>query len=153
LPIVSPIDGTTADDATYSFIGTEDYGFNVSAPGSLYAGSTASEMAHLFHNTLGILSYCDLATSTTSSCNHIIGAGVYNPGLFNLRNGLGYYWSSTDYAPDTSQAWGFGFGRGEQSHCNKDIDACNADAWAVHDGDVGSPVQSLLRCGCSVAAS
>lgn len=53
LPKNDPIDGTTADDANISYIGTEDFGYNVSAPGTLYAGSTASEMAHLFYNTLG----------------------------------------------------------------------------------------------------
>jgi hypothetical protein len=45
LPDTNPVDGTTADDAIISFIGTEDRGYNISAPGTLYAGSKASEMA------------------------------------------------------------------------------------------------------------
>ena len=76
LPVVNPIDGTTADDQDISYIGTEDRGYNDSAPGTLYAGSTASEMAYMFYNTLGNLSWCDPATSTVSSCS---GPQVTNP--------------------------------------------------------------------------
>lgn len=59
LPTVSPVDGTTANDANVSCSGTEDRGANMSAPGTVYAGSTASEMAHLFYNTLGDKSICN----------------------------------------------------------------------------------------------
>jgi len=38
-----------------SFDGTTDRAYNISAPGTAYVGSTASEMAHLFFNTLGNL--------------------------------------------------------------------------------------------------
>lgn len=48
LPTISPIDGTTTKDANVSYIGTQDQGSNVGAPGTLYSGSTASEMAHMF---------------------------------------------------------------------------------------------------------
>ncbi len=68
LPDTNPVDGTSADDAT-SNIGTEDRGYNISAPGTLYAGSIASEMAHLLYNTLGNLGYCDPSTSTVSICS------------------------------------------------------------------------------------
>jgi len=59
LPDTNSVDGTTADDFILSYTGTEDRGFNVSAPSTPYAGSTASEMAHLYYNTLGNLGYCD----------------------------------------------------------------------------------------------
>lgn len=47
-----PIDGTTADDLTQANDGGEDYGYNVSTSGTAYEGGKASEMAHLFYNTL-----------------------------------------------------------------------------------------------------
>ena len=52
LPTVSPINGVSFNVGT-AFDGTKDSGSNISAPGTIYAGSTASEMAHLFYNSLG----------------------------------------------------------------------------------------------------
>lgn len=70
LPNTNPIDNTTDDDINGSFIGTEDRGQNVSSPGTLYEGSTASEMAHLFFNTLSNLAFCDSTTATVDLCNN-----------------------------------------------------------------------------------
>jgi hypothetical protein len=136
LPTVSPVDGTTADDANVSYIGTEDRGYNISAPGTLYAGSTASEMAHMFHNTLGDKGYCNPATSTVSTCSGPqAGYGLSNSGPFsNLLPDL-RYWSATEYAPSTSFAWFFSFTNGEQRGVVK---ADTYIAWAVHSGDVGA---------------
>lgn len=143
LPITNPVDGTTADDdSTYAYNGTEDRGYNVSAPGTLYAGSTASEMAHMYYNTLGNKGHCDPATSTVSACGVQSGWGLTNTADF--RNVKGYtYWSATKYAnnihtsPD--QRWLFDFGYGLQ-YSNREPNAFFA--WAVHSGDVGatSPV-------------
>jgi hypothetical protein len=137
LPTTNPIDGTTADDATLSYIGTEDRGYNVSAPGTFYAGSTASEMAYMFYNTLGNLAYCDPATSTVSSCSGLqTGWGLTNTGPFsNVQSN--FYWSATEYAPSTSLAWYFDTYIGYQDGTNKPY---NLYAWAVHTGDVGASV-------------
>jgi hypothetical protein len=138
LPDTNPIDGTTADDATYSYIGTEDRGYNMSAPGTLYAGSTASEMAHLFYNTLGNLAYCDPGTSTT--CSHQSGWGLSNTGPFsNIQSAR--YWSATEYAPNTDYAWIFGMDGGGQNGHNKTL---NYYAWAVHSGTVGAAVGAAV---------
>jgi hypothetical protein len=134
LPTVSPVDGTTADDGNTSYIGTEDRGHNVSAPGTLYAGSTASEMAHLFYNTLGDKSSCNPATSTVSSCVAQAGYGLTNTGPFSNVPSLPY-WSATEYAPATILAWYFSASFGGQYEGNKPD---NAYAWAVHSGDVGA---------------
>jgi hypothetical protein len=94
---------------------TFNYGsYNVSAPGTMYAGSTGSEMAHLFYNTLGDLGYCDPSTSTVSSCSGPqSGWGLSNTGPFsNVQYGT--YWSATENAPNTALAWSFGFGNGGQ---------------------------------------
>ena len=143
LPETNPIDGTTADDDYVSYIGSEDRGFNVSAPGTLYAGSTASEMAHLFYNTLGNLGYCDPATSSTQNCSGPqAGWGLSNTGPFsNIQDRN--YWSGTEayiqQATYEINAWTFNFETGDQfvaaTH-SYDI----LRAWAVHDGDVGTAI-------------
>ena len=140
LPTVSPIDGDTADDLlTASNIGTEDRGYNISAPDTLYAGSTASEMAHLFYNTLGNKAYCNPITSTVSSCSGPqAGLGLSNDGPFsNIQSD---YWSATEFAPATVHAWGFYFGVGVQEFYDK---AWDLSAWAVHEGDVGVAVSNV----------
>lgn len=136
LPDTNPIDGTTADDLEVSNNGTEDRGYNVSAPGTLYAGSMASEMAYLFYNTLGNLGYCDPALSTISSCSGPqVGSGLTNTGPFsNIQSE--WYWSATDFAPVIGNAWafnmdlGFNGDGGDKTH--------NFYAWAVHSGDVSA---------------
>jgi hypothetical protein len=142
LPDTNPVDGTTVDDANVSYIGTEDLGYNVSAPGTLYAGSTASEMSHLFYNTLGNLGYCDPGLSTVSRCSGPqSGWGLTNTGPFsNLQSN--YYWSATEYAPNTSLAWFFYMGYGGQDGTSK---AISSYAWAVHSGDVSAvPVPAAV---------
>lgn len=140
LPTTNPIDGTTLNDNVISYIGTEDRGYNVSAPGTLYAGSTASEMAHLFYNTLGNKAYCDPATSTVSSCSGPQpGWGLTNTGPFSNVPVVGNvsYWSDTEYALDASNAWAFSFKDGSQSGTGT-TKIVGYKAWAVHSGDVGA---------------
>lgn len=136
LPVVHPIDGTTADDMDLSYIGTEDRGYNVSAPGTLYAGSTASEMAYMFYNTLGNLAWCDPGTSTVSSCSGPqAGWGLTNTGPFsNLQSNP--YWSNTTCYSNL-RAWDFHFDAGNQG-CSSKTYPGPIYAWAVHDGDVGA---------------
>ena len=140
LPTVSPIDGTTADDENRSYIGTEDIGYNLSAPGTYYAGSMASEMAYLFYNTLGDKGYCDPTTSTVSTCSGPqAGWGLSNTGpFFNVQSDD--YWSATERVPSTLGAWRFDFLYGRQ---NYDFKGFGYYAWAVHDGDVGVAQSSV----------
>ena len=67
LPTVNPVNGSSFNYAL-SYNGSTDYGYNVSEQGTAFAGSTGSEMAHLFYNTLNNKGYCDPALSTVSSC-------------------------------------------------------------------------------------
>ena len=41
----------------HGYDGSSDVGYNVSAPGTVYEGSTGSEMAYMFYNNLGNLAY------------------------------------------------------------------------------------------------
>lgn len=143
LPTTNPVDGTTADDADYSYIGTEDRGFNVSAPGTLFAGSTASEMAYMFYNTLGNLADCDPITSTVSSCSAQSGSGLSNTGPFAFLQSYGY-WSATGDVHYTGWKWVMNMNRGYQTSTP---DTNGLYGWAVHDGDVGAAVVAPIPAG------
>ncbi|MCP4279881.1 MAG: DUF1566 domain-containing protein, partial [Alteromonas sp.] len=45
------------------------------------------------------------------------------------------YWSGTEYAPETRDAWHFSTGNGNQYNYNK---GNGLYAWAVRDGDIGA---------------
>lgn len=95
-----------------------DYGYNI---------TTHSEMSHMFYVTLG-----DKALYSTSGA-YQLGFGLSNTGPFtNVQSG--FYWSATEYAPDTSVAWLFNFNLGNQPSYDKTYDLY---AWAVKSGDVG----------------
>jgi len=115
----------------WSYDGSTDQGYNISAPISVYPFSTGSELAFLFHNSLGNIGQRDID-------------GNYNPdgewGLKNLGPFLNLnaaaYWSFTEYAPDTNNAWMFDLYDAYQYHSSKSNP--NYYAWAVHDGDIGA---------------
>ncbi|NND36623.1 MAG: DUF1566 domain-containing protein [Gammaproteobacteria bacterium] len=145
LPITKPIDFSTSDDANYSYNGIEDRGYNVGAPGTGYAGnSTASEMSHMSHYTLGNLGYCDPVASSLTYCSPLqTGWGITNTGPFdNIKTSD--YWSATDYTPVDGSAWLFNFRFGDQDGVNKLV---NRYAWAVHPGDVGTPTAHYVGDG------
>lgn len=150
LPDTNPVDGGVYDYVTQED-GTSDKGYNISAPGTLYAGSTGSELAHMFYNTLGNIGYYDR-----------LGAGrrcsppdycLSNTGPFSIPNasdstfGNVPFWSATEYHgptdyPTHPDAWSFSFDYGYQGFSgNLNF---NEYAWAVHDGDMGSAVVPTL---------
>lgn len=133
LPTVNPVDGTTDDDLTFAYDGSEDRGYNVSAPGTLYAGSTASEMAHLFYNTLGDRAYYSTLGVLQA------GYGLINTGPFsNLPSSNTSYWSGTSRT--AYFMWAFS-ANGLQEPLNYIYPFY---AWAVHDGDVGAAIPSSV---------
>jgi hypothetical protein len=101
----------------YAFNGT-NCGYNVSL--------STSEMAHMFHSTLGNLAYYNSSGSGTH-----LGWGLTNTGPFSNLQPY-FYWSGTEYAPDPNDAWDFTFYDGAQGYSSK---AILAYAWAVTDGD------------------
>jgi hypothetical protein len=128
LPQTGPVDGVAIDYAQ-SNDGSTDNGFNISAPGSAYPGSTGSELAYMFYNTLGNLGRLDLSGNTQA------GYGLVNTGPFsNLHADL--YWSGARYAL-TSSAWDFNFIGGFQG---SNLQTSTFYAWLVHDGDVGAAI-------------
>ena len=83
LPTVSPVNGSSLN---YNFTndGSTDYGFNISKPGTTFAGSTGSEMAYMYYNNLGnpalitpagVFSGCYVSASNTCLDN----VGLFSP--------------------------------------------------------------------------
>lgn len=140
LPNLNPIDGITWNNVI-SVEGARDAGFNISAPGTPYAGSTASELAYMFHQNLGNLSmFATDGTQTSCGYNIYIGGGgscLEHTGPFaNLK--AGSYWTGVEYGYDTTQAWEFRTDAGMQGAGYKEHPLNTFYAWAVRDGDVAA---------------
>lgn len=82
LPGALPVNGSEyMGELTYN--GTTDHGYNIT--------STQSELAHLYHVSLGNLSYCE--PSSGSTCIEQEGWELYNTGPF-LNFDRNLYWTS-----------------------------------------------------------
>lgn len=135
LPQTTPVNGS-AYDYNWSNNGSTDQGWNISAPGSAYPGSRASEMAYLFYYELGNSGEHALDGSTSSNY------GLSKKGVFEelINSGSNSYWSG--YDGTAGQVFQFSTGSGYQ--------ATAAPTWglfaiAVHPGNVSSvPVPSAI---------
>jgi hypothetical protein len=136
LPTVSPVNRTAFNfnngSATVGPGGNFDQGYNISAPGSAYPGSTGSELAYMFYQNLsnpgfytpaGTLSWCNI----TYPC-----LGNTSP-FVNLQPGM--YWSGTEYPLYSGYAMDFTMYDGHQYMHYKTFEAY---AWAVRPGDVAA---------------
>ena len=136
LPKINPVNGVeyVVDERGY-YDGTSDKGWNISAPGTAYAGSTGSELAHMYHNTLGNLSYYDTSGSSPQP-----GWGPTNTGPFDFSNiypTSQRFWAASDYALASNLAWYFDMQSGGQFYEGKTTVKW---VWPVHDGDVGTAI-------------
>lgn len=133
LPTVTDT-GTAGCNWAYS--GT-DCGYNVD--------TATGEMAHLYYDELGNKAYYDTAGNGPQA-----GWGLTNVGPFtNLQPD--YYWSGTEYAPDTDLAWLFYFSTGLQDAGYKHYDFY---ALAVRPGQRSTSVPepaTLLLLGSGLA--
>jgi len=152
LPTVEPLNGTSfVLTSPGTFNGTKDKGFNISAPGTLYEYSPASELAYMFYVNLGNLAYYGLdATDFTDPPQP--GWGLTNKGPFaNLQPAT--YWTGTVY-PIPDWAFRFDFNLGQQLG-DDTTNALNVfGAWAVRDGDVATVPEpmSIGLVGTAVAS-
>ena len=103
----------------FGYDGTTTAGYNI----------TNSEMGHLFYTELGNLG--DYAIDGT---NPQPGWGLTNTGDFQNLS-ASWYWSGTEYATNTDNAWVFGFIQGIQGEGNK---GSGLYALAVRSGDVAA---------------
>ncbi len=151
LPTIHPLDGV-ALNSTGSNTGQSDNGRNVSAPGTIYAGSTAHEMANLYYNTLigNVAGYFPVGEEYGGQCvtfpanggdPDLIPACLQNTGPFaNLLPTI--YWEGLP--ANDWDAWGFDWREGYQGTFYKastvadavpNLDVRWMRAWAVIDGD------------------
>lgn len=127
LPAMNPINGSTFN-YSMSYDGSTDLGFSISAPGTIYAGSSQSEMAHLFYNTLGNMPGHDYSGKITLCGDYL--SCLENTGPFN--NMLpSYYWYGRENALVSGYSWIFSFPDGFQF-----TETGNLYAWAVRAGDI-----------------
>jgi hypothetical protein len=140
LPTTQPLNGSSYS-TTFSTSGSTDYGYNVSAPGSLSAGATSSEMAYLFFNSLGNIAEFNLDGSPSACRNVQIGTAhcLSNTGLFdNLESYT--YWSGSA-SPEAGSYWTFTMDGGFQPFSPG---GSSLYALLVHDGDIASLVNGSL---------
>lgn len=136
LPDVKPLNGIGFNNS-YSPAGTTDRGYNIT--------STQSELAHLFHVTLGNDSYYNTSGSIPPS-----GWSSNNTGPFSNFQ-FGDLWYGVESALDTREAWGFGTYNGYQGLYPKNY---VFSAWAVRSGDVAvvPEPESFALMGMGLAA-
>ena len=109
LPSVSPVQGGARFVSGTSTGGNTDDSYNISAPGSLYPGTQASHLAHLYFNTLGNVARCPVtggfAACTDPSAPRTV---AFNPGPF--INIAGDMWTNSNQdLPYPADAWAFVF--------------------------------------------
>lgn len=113
------------------------------ANGNFYTGvdagynmTTHSELSNLYYNVLGNLAFYDTNGNAAQP-----GWGLQNTGPFNNVQS-NFYWSATEIAPSTGDAWFFHMFNGEQSNANK---GNSLYGWAVQSGDVSAvPVPTAV---------
>ena len=130
LPGVSPVSGGFFN-YTFSYSGSTDKGYNISAPDSPYAGSDGSELAFLFYNSLANLGARDL-NGASLGCESASNVCLENTGPFmNLQPDT--YWTGAAYLPVATNTWYFDMGTGYQDATWEGI---KYHVLAVSTGDV-----------------
>jgi hypothetical protein len=113
---------TGAPGCDFSYSGT-DCGYNVDP--------ATGEMAHMFYVTLGNTAYYDTSGNFPQA-----DYGLSNTGPFsNIQRD---YWSATE--EDDNRAWGDSFNDDTPSRQDVGPKSYQSYAWAVHSGDVGTPI-------------
>ena len=132
LPTLDPINGS-AFNTSITNDGSTDRGKNISRPGTTNGGSTGSEMAHLFYNTLGNVSDFDTTGTFDDGCTGT-NSCLTNPGLFtNLISDI--YGTGLEFAGMTEFTWMLDFSNGDQDRFDEQS---TFFFFAVHPGDVSA---------------
>jgi hypothetical protein len=150
LPDISPLDPSKGWQMQISTDGDQDDSYNVSAPGTKYAGSTASELPYMYFNNLGNTSRCPVGLgfggcSTAGASSFTLKTGPF----INLEKN--FYWTGSNENLPFADGWGLDMGSlwGVQGAFNAGVPHV---AWAVRDGDVALiPVPaSIILFGSTV---
>ncbi len=146
LPAIRPINGVEFSYTSSSNAGVVDIGYNVSAPGTYYERSGASELAYMYYVNFGFSGYYN----QDGSYNPFY--GIYGDGRTGGQSNLKFvrnlqsrpYWTGLEFAAGTDSAWLFNFGLGDQNANSKTWEFA---AWAVRTGDVAvvpEPAPAIL---------
>ena len=133
LPSVSPINGTSFmwypnGTTVTEYNGAKDHGYNLSAPGSAYEGSTGSELAYMYYNNLLQIAKYDVNGNKQEEY------GLQDTGPFINLNGEWNYWTSNP-DPVPGNATVFHMPTGWQTNLPTDMIG-PIGTWVVMDGDV-----------------
>jgi hypothetical protein len=118
LPSIEPLNGVYYDKGD-AYDGSTDHAYNISLTGTVYEGSTASELAHLFFSLGNVAAQNPGDGSTNYSAP--VHSGVIASGPFvNLDDALignvGSYWSGNEFTGSAvgEVAWQFNYATGQQ---------------------------------------
>lgn len=137
-PVINPVDGIAYRNSG-SFDGSTDLWWNISAPGTIFAGSTASEMAHLYYNTLGNQGGNNFIGQANSCLYELPYFCLANLGPFTNLQASAYWSGSGVDTGGSTGVWSFSFGAGFQTSSGAGPGSQHF-VWAVHDGDPFSVV-------------
>lgn len=132
-PAINPVDGITYR-LSGSFDGSTDLWWNISAPGTIFAGSTGSEMAHLYYNTLGNQGGNNFIGQANACLYELPYLCLANTGPFTNLQAAAYWSGSGEYTGGSTGAYSFSFGAGYQTSSGAGPGS-QYFVWAVHDGD------------------
>lgn len=122
--------------------GDNDDAYNISATGTMYAGSKQDELAYTWFNTLGNTSRCPVGAGWGGCSTANVNTIPYNTGPFTglTRN---IYWTSSN--ENLPYADGWGFDTGSQWGLTGAFNASYGhNAWLLRDGDVATiPVPAV----------
>jgi len=117
--------GCTTSNGEYGGAAGTDCGYNTD--------TSLSELAYMFHENLGNNSWYDTsgtATGCTAPNYCLENTSADGVDILNLQSSM--YWSGTEYAPNTNNAWNFNTNNGNQNNNNKNNEFY---AWAVRSGE------------------
>lgn len=135
LPAMYDINGDGCTVNSFASYNGGDCGYNV-----VSTGPQASELASLFHDTLGNLAFYTTSGAVNPAC---VGCPKWqNTGPFSNLGASNFYWygqdtttdsTGFDYGPPAQFAWYFGPSGAQRP---QDQTGSFYNAWAVFDGDV-----------------
>jgi hypothetical protein len=137
LPTNDPINGVSYQLVPFTEDGATDRARNLTAAGSAYAGSTASEMAHLYFNTLGNISSRDVDSNDTF-CSDVAISCLVNTGPFENMDDV-HFWSGSA-SPNVDEHFTFNFSGYQDVRLDTEV----GKVWAVTAGDALVPIPAAV---------